>query len=158
MSIDMENGALTPYRSVLKFKKGVGPVLRIITTEAAEFPMEACISVPSKERSEMIGASTERLFDAANKLLIQGGDIEGGMTGFGKSGGMGGSVRTYPIPTEVNAIQLICWSRDTGTKSLKAKVELLQGPNNVKVSASRKRSCSSTVLDLMSSYYSARND
>ena len=75
MSIDMENGALTPYRSVLKFKKGVGPVLRVITTDSVEFPMEAAISVPSKERSEMIGEITQRLFDSSEKLLIQGGDI-----------------------------------------------------------------------------------
>ena len=133
MSIDMENGAITPFRSVLKFKKGVGPVLRVITTDSVEFPMEAAISVPSKERSDAIGESTQRLFDSADKLLIQGGDIESSRgTGFGKTGGVGGSVRTYPIPTEVNAIQLICWSRDTGTKSLKARIELLQGPNNVK--------------------------
>eukprot|EP00977_Amphora_coffeiformis_P029446 scaffold40781_cov191-Amphora_coffeaeformis.AAC.2 len=109
MSIDLENGAITPYRSVLKFKKGVGPVLRVITTDQVEFPMEAAISVPSKERSAIIGKSTTALFDAADKLLIQGGDIQG--KPFGKSGGVGGAVRTYPIPTEVNQIQ---------------------GPNNVK--------------------------
>lgn len=133
MSIDMENGSITPYRSVLKFKKGVGPVLRVITTDSVEFPMEAAISVPSKERSELIGKTVDRLFDASEKLLIQGGDItsaKGG--GFGKTGGTGGAVRTYPIPTDVNAVQVICWSRDTGTKSLKCRIELLQGPNNVK--------------------------
>lgn len=130
MSIDMENGAITPFRSVLKFKKGVGPVLRVITTDQVEFPMEAAISVPSKERSAAIGKSTQALFDAADKLLVQGGDIQG--KPFGKSGGVGGAVRTYPIPTEVEAIQVICWSRDTGSKSLKCKIELLQGPNNVK--------------------------
>ena len=133
MSIDMENGSITPFRSVLKFKKGVGPVLRVITTDSVEFPMEASISVPSKERSDMIGASTQRLFDSSEKLLIQGGDIVSPSgTGIGSSGGKSGSVRTYPIPTDVNSIQLICWSRDTGSKSLKALIELLQGPNNVK--------------------------
>lgn len=134
MSIDMENGAITPFRSVLKFKKGVGPVLRVITTDSVEFPMEAAISVPSKERSEMIGKSTQQLFDASEKLLIQGGDIQDTGYGFGKTGGVGGAVRTFPIPTAVEAIQVICWSRDTGSKSLKCKIELLQGPNNVKQS------------------------
>lgn len=130
MSIDLENGAITPFRSVLKFKKGVGPVLRVITTDSVEYPMEAAISVPSKERSAALGKSTELLFDSSEKLLIQGGDIQG--VPFGKAGGVGGAVRTFPIPTEVNSVQLIVWSRDTGSKSLKAKIELLQGPNNVK--------------------------
>jgi len=43
-----------------------------------------------------------------------------------------GAVRDFTIPAGIKAVQIMYWSKETGKKSLKAKMERLQGPNNPK--------------------------
>jgi hypothetical protein len=118
MNIDSMNGAVTPLRANLRFRKG--QTLRISSTESLEFPVMAAVSIPSPERSSELDAITTEIWENSPKTLIQGAPVDGGK----------GAVRTFNIPADVEAVQLMLWSRDTGKKSLKAKIELLQGPNN----------------------------
>jgi len=119
MRIDNMNGQEQPVRGTIKFKKGGDPMIRITTSEQAEFPVIAGVYVPSPERSEEIGKITETVFDNNPKQLCQGGTVGGGK----------GSVRTFHIPPDVDAIQMVCWSKDVGKKSIKTNIEILQGPN-----------------------------
>lgn len=122
MEIDVEDGQATPFRATLKFKKG-GPTLKVSTNAGLEFPMWAGVQVPTPARSEELGAITQRIWEAApSKTLVQGASVQGGH----------GAVRTFPIPANVDSIQVLIWSVDTGKKSIKCKMELLQGPNNAK--------------------------
>jgi hypothetical protein len=124
MEIDLEDGNETPFRATLKFKKG-GPTLKISTSSGLEFPMMAGVQVPTPARSAELAQITQSVWDSAKeKLLVQGGSVSGGH----------GAVRTFPIAGNVESIQVLVWSIDTGKKSIKAKIELLQGPNNAKQS------------------------
>ena len=122
MNINSMDGSLSPYMSTITFKK-LAPNIRIISSDSMELPVEASVWVPPPERSAIIGDKIEELWNAANseeKKLIQGADVEGGH----------GAVRTWQIPSDVKSVQIICWSKDTSKKSLKARIEVLQGPNN----------------------------
>ena len=123
MDIDVENGERTPFRATLKFKKG-GPTLKISASAGLEFPLLAGIQVPTPERNEELAAITQAEWDKAEKTLVQGASVSGGH----------GAVRTFPIAANVESVQVMIWSVDTGKKSIKAKIELLQGPNNPKQS------------------------
>jgi hypothetical protein len=126
LEINVENGRKTPVRGTLKFKKGT-EVITIRTSDAGELPLSACVVVPSEERAKEIQANTEKIWKSNKKTKIQGGIIQ-------PNGKSTGAVRYFPIPPEVDAVQLLFWSKDTGKKSLKAKIEILKGPNNVKQS------------------------
>lgn len=119
--IDIEDGQKTPFRYTLKFKP-VGQVLRIETSKEHELPVLAGVLIPNKERQKELKKNTEAVWELADKTLIQGGSVEGG----------GGAIRTWEIPEKVDSIQFLSWARDTGMKSFKMKIELLQGPNNKK--------------------------
>lgn len=124
--IDNMNGALTPVRASLKFKK-VAPTLKISTQDSYEFPIQCGVYVPPPERAALIEKNTLRLWKMASpdqKQLIQGGSTLGG----------GGSIRSWDIPTDVDQIQIISWSGDVGKKSFKFNFEILQAPNNGKQS------------------------
>jgi hypothetical protein len=121
MDIDVEDGSITPYRAILKFKKGP-LVVRVETKSSLELPILSFVEAPSPERSAELAANTERVWETSPKTRIQGGSTAGG----------GGAVRTIPIDANVDAIQVVFWSTDTGKKSLKCSIELLQGPNNKK--------------------------
>ena len=90
--------------------------------------MKFSAHVPSPERAEELNTNTEKQFYSApprdEKMVIQGSQTNGKQ----------GAWRYWNIPQEVEAIQLLGWSVDTGKKSLKVQVELLQGPNNLKQS------------------------
>ena len=122
IDINTEDGQLTPYRSTIQFKKDVQPTLRVQTTGSAEFPAYVGVSVPSKERSDEIGQILNKIWTSVKKTHIQGGAIEGG----------GGAVKIFCIPADVESVSVMFWSRDVGRKSLKVKIEVLQGPNNPK--------------------------
>ena len=123
--IDNENGAEFPYQATLKFKK-MAQVLKICTSETLELPVMASVSVPSPEEAKALEENTEAVFDAASpsqKKLIQGGAA---------GGGGGGAIRSWDIPPDVDAVQILAWARDTGKKSFRMDVEILKGPNNIK--------------------------
>jgi hypothetical protein len=122
MDIDSQDGQLSPYRAGLKFQAdGQGRVLSIQTSESQEMPVDVAVTVPSVERSAEIGAAFDKIWQSSDKVKIQGAVVGSGELG---------AVRTFPVDSDVDAVQFMCWSRDTGKKSLKAKIEVLQGPNN----------------------------
>jgi hypothetical protein len=126
LEISVENGQKTPVRATLKFKKGT-EVITIRTSDAGELPCSACVVVPSPDRSKALGANTERVFDSNPRTRVQGGIIQ-------PDGESKGAVRYFNVPPDVEAVQVLLWSKNTGKKSLKAKIEVLQGPNNPKQS------------------------
>lgn len=121
LDMDIQNGSITPYHATLKFKLGP-PTLKIITGESFAFPIEVAVMVPSEKRSKELGANTEKLWAESEKTIVQGGAVEGG----------GGAIRTFPVAANVDSVQVLFWSKDTSKKSLKATIEVLQGPNTKK--------------------------
>lgn len=124
LEIDSEDGNTTPYRGILRFKpgQGMGQVLKIQTNAGEEFPLEVGVEIPSHERAEELKANTELIYKTAKLAKIQGGDVRGGR----------GAIRSWPIPDDVSQIQFVAWSKNTGSKSFKCRIELIQGPNQVK--------------------------
>ena len=121
MDVKSMDGLSTPYRSTIKFKSGA-PVLKISTTASQEFPVLAGVYVPSPERSKEVGKITDALWKTSPKTKVQGGSISGG----------GGAVRTWVFDATVESIQVMCWSKEVGKKSLKADIEIYQGPGEAK--------------------------
>lgn len=72
-----------------------------------EFPFDACIKIDNS-----LGEKRKLLSDTGTAKLIQGG-----------------ALRSYPLPESVESVQILL---RTDGRHLKAKVELLQGPNNKK--------------------------
>ena len=112
---------MTPYRAMLKFKPGTKS-LKISTSGSHEFPLEFGAEVPNMVRMKDTWAATQKVFDAGPKTIVQGGSTEGG----------GGSVRYFNIPDNVESVQMVLWSRDLGKRTVKAKIEVLQGPNSIR--------------------------
>ena len=106
---------------MLKFKPGT-KTLKISTTGSHEFPLEFGAEVPNANRMKDTWAATQKVFDVNPKVTIQGGSTEGG----------GGCVRYFNIPDDVETTQLVLWSRDVGKRTVKCKIEVLQGPNSVR--------------------------
>jgi hypothetical protein len=123
LKLDIEDGAATPYQATLKFKQnGQGQVLRL-TTKETEYPVLFGLLVPSPERAEELAANTEKVWDACEqKCLLQGGTTSGDS----------GAKRYWTIPPNVKSVQVLCWTKDSGKKSLKVSLSVLQGANNIK--------------------------
>jgi hypothetical protein len=121
VNIESEDGDMTPFRAMLKFKPGT-KTLKISTTGSHEFPLEFGAEVPNAQRMQDTWAATQKVFDTSPKTTVQGGSTEGG----------GGSVRYFNIPDDVETTQMVLWSRDIGKRTVKAKIEVLQGPNSVR--------------------------
>lgn len=127
LRVNNENGVIYPVQTTLKFKKGP-PVLKISTSNDPVYPMRVGVHVPPPDRALELEANTERVWEACKegteKQLIQGGNVDGSR----------GAMRIWTIPHDVSSIQLLGWSRDSGKKSFKVEIELIQGPNNIKQS------------------------
>lgn len=122
LEIDSHDGSKTPFQSTIKFKK-IQPVVKISTPSTLEFPLIAKVRVPTVQRSAELETMTLKTFDEGPRERVQGGPV---------SGKGGGAIRTFPIPSNVESVQVIIWSKNTGKKSCKAKIEVFQGPNNNK--------------------------
>lgn len=128
LHMNVENGDVTPIQATLKFKKA-SQVLKITTTGSVEFPVLAGVFVPPPGRAEELRLNTERIWKTctkAEKKVIQGGIVQDD----GKPGP--GAYRYWNIPEHVKSVQILAWSIDTGKKSFKADIEVLQGPNTNK--------------------------
>lgn len=122
MDVSVEDGAKTPFRATLKFRPGGPQVLRVRSSKGNHLPLSAGVYVPDAARRKELKQNTERLFERSEKTRIQGQSVGGG----------GSAVRLFPIANEVEAVQLMIWAINTGKKSCKFKIEVLQGPNNIK--------------------------
>jgi hypothetical protein len=126
--INMDDGMETPYQATLKFKKGVAPVIRVSTVDH-NVPVWTGVSVPSEARNKELEDEFLRNWEncpSDKKLKIQGGDTDGKL----------GVNRYWTIPADTESVQVLAWSRDTGKKSFKVDIEVLQGPNNIRQSYS----------------------
>lgn len=121
VNIESEDGDMTPFRAMLKFKPGT-KTLKISTTGSHEFPLEFGAEVPNAARMQETWAATQKVFDSSPKTTVQGGSTEGG----------GGSIRYFNIPDDVETTQMVLWSRDLGKRTVKARIEVLSGPNSVR--------------------------
>lgn len=122
MECNLQDGSNTPFQGTLKFKLGP-PVLKITTGASLAFPISIAVSVPSAERSKELGAITDKVWASSQKTIVQGGSVDA------KGGG---AVRIFPVAFDVESVQVLFWSKDTGKKSLKATIEVLNGPNTTK--------------------------
>lgn len=113
LKIDSQDGSKNPYRGILKVKPAYQE-LKISNSGPYEFPMSAGIRIASTERADELIKATDDLWDKVDHTVVQGG----------------GAIRSFPIDTSVDVVQLMFWSRDVGGKGPHAKVEVLQGPNN----------------------------
>mmetsp|Transcript_11908 Transcript_11908/g.30213 ORF Transcript_11908/g.30213 Transcript_11908/m.30213 type:complete len:307 (+) Transcript_11908:174-1094(+) len=121
VNIENEDGDMNQFRAMLKFKPGT-KTLKISTTGSHEFPLEFGAEVPNANRMKETWAATQKVFDTSPKTTVQGGSTEGG----------GGSIRYFNIPDDVETTQMVLWSRDLGKRTVKAKIEVLSGPNSVR--------------------------
>lgn len=124
MDIDNMNGLETPFRALLKFKKG--PQVLRITTKGSEYPLFAGIQPIPADRNKSVNDASETVWNMSTPQIIQGGPID--LDGTTK----GGAIRVFPVPANVESVQVLFWSKAVGSKSAKAIIEVLQGPNNKK--------------------------
>jgi hypothetical protein len=121
MDINLEDGNQTPFKAMLAFPKGQ-KALKISTTGSHEFPAIFGAEVPSFQRTKELAAFQQDVWDSNPKHTMQGTVSEGGL----------GAVKAFPIPDNVESVQIMWWSKDTGKRATKSKVEVLQGPNSIR--------------------------
>lgn len=124
LKFDNESGVEFPIETLIKFKK-LAPVLKISTANNQNYPMKVGVFVPPPDRASELEAYTEKTFFGASdeeKQVIQGSDTDGEY----------GMRCNWVIPANVESVQLLGWSKETGLKSFKVDIECLQGPNNIK--------------------------
>ncbi len=124
LKFDTESGVEFPIETLLNFKK-VSPVLKISTGDNQNYPMKVGVFVPPPDRALELKENTEGLFDNCpknSKVRIQGSNTDGKY----------GARRNWVVPEDVESVQMLAWNRDSGKKSFKLDIELLQGPNNIK--------------------------
>jgi len=108
MRVYVEDGADRPFSCMVATPRGPNTVaLRNIGH--LEFPLQACVVADSPE---IVAPSTSMMDFADEPLIIQGG-----------------ALRTYPFDPSVDSVQVLL---NTDGRPLNARIELLQGPNNIK--------------------------
>lgn len=121
MDVNLEDGSQTPYKGMLAFPKGP-KALKISTTGSQEFPCTFGAEVPSMERTKQLIAFQNDVWDSNPKHTMQGTVQEGGL----------GAVKAFPISDSIESVQIMWWSKDTGKRAAKSKIEVLQGPNSIR--------------------------
>eukprot|EP00980_Cylindrotheca_fusiformis_P017063 scaffold5234_cov131-Cylindrotheca_fusiformis.AAC.10 len=122
---------------ISKFELWQGPdytpwELEVYSEDGIERPVNVIIATPKRENAIAIRniANMEFPFDACIKTDNSLGEFRKAL---GETGTttliQGGALRSYPLPEHVQSVQILL---KTDGRHLKAKVELLQGPNNKK--------------------------
>eukprot|EP00591_Stephanopyxis_turris_P015746 CAMPEP_0195538302 /NCGR_PEP_ID=MMETSP0794_2-20130614/49453_1 /TAXON_ID=515487 /ORGANISM="Stephanopyxis turris, Strain CCMP 815" /LENGTH=357 /DNA_ID=CAMNT_0040672271 /DNA_START=47 /DNA_END=1120 /DNA_ORIENTATION=+ len=108
MQIYLENGLKRPFSAVVETPRGPDNTVRVRNTGPMEFPFFACVEPDTTEAGPSgLGAP----------VTVQGG-----------------ALRTYAFEPNVESVQVLL---KTDGRPLNSKIEVLQGPNNMK-----------TVIDL----------
>ena len=108
MRVYIEDGAERPFSCMIATPRGPNTIaLRNIGH--LEFPLQSCVVA---DTPDIVAPSTSMRDFADEPLIIQGG-----------------ALRTYPFEPSVNSVQVLL---NTDGRPLNARIELLQGPNNIK--------------------------
>lgn len=121
MDVNLEDGSQTPFKGMLAFPKGQ-KALKISTTGSQEFPCTFGAEVPSFDRTKQLMAFQNDVWESNPKHTMQGTVSEGGL----------GAVKAFPISDNIESVQIMFWSKDTGKRAAKSKIEVLQGPNSIR--------------------------
>lgn len=124
LKFDTESGVEFPIETMLKFKQ-CSPVLKISTGDNQNYPMKVGVFVPPPDRAADLATNTETIFGTTPpgpKQRIQGSNTDGKY----------GARKNWVVPEDVESVQVLAWSKNSGTKSFKLDIELIQGPNNIK--------------------------
>jgi len=109
LKVYIEDGLLRPLNAMIATPLA-GNAIAIYNTATFEYPFDACVEGDVTKTDLM--AAAKRLSDTGNPITIQGG-----------------ALKTFDLPPSVNSVQLLL---ETDGRNLKGKIELLQGPNNIK--------------------------
>ena len=109
MSVYLEDGCLTPFNAVIETPKA-GNTIAVRNTSPMEFPLSACVEADNG--STNLGSVVNSLYQRVTPRLCQGG-----------------SITSFPFDSSVERVQVLL---KTDGRNLKARVELMQGPNNDK--------------------------
>jgi len=110
MGVYIEDGSQRPFRAVIETPRGYNAIA-VRNTGQMEFPLAASV-VADDEGSAGVGSIEERLSGMAEPKTLQGG-----------------AVRTYAFDPYVESVQVLL---KTDGRPLNSRIELLQGPNNLK--------------------------
>lgn len=121
LEMDCQDGDITPVRGTLRVKPGY-QTLKISTSEEQQMPLTVAVSIPSQQKNDELEENFLKIWENSPKQRVQGGSTVGGV----------GAVTTFPVADDVDSVHFMIWSKNTGRKSCKATIEVLQGPNNKK--------------------------
>ena len=107
-----EDGNLRPFNAVIATPKGMNTVA-LYNTGNLEFPFTTCVKANENDGSPNLAAAYKRLYG----------------NGTGGRRIQGGSITSFPFDPNVESVQVLL---KTDGRNLKARVELMQGPNNDK--------------------------
>jgi hypothetical protein len=108
MGIYVEDGDLRPFSAVIETPRGHNAIA-IRNTAQMEFPLAACVEPDAAKDDARI--TTRKPGRVASKTI------------------QGGAVHTYPFTSSVASVQVLL---KTEGRPMSARIELLQGPNNIK--------------------------
>lgn len=110
MGIFLEDGAQRPFAAVVLTPRGSNAIA-LRNTSPQEFPLSACVEADNG--SSGLGAMIQSLSDREGRIV------------------QGGSIWTTPFAPSVASVQVLL---KTDGRPMTARIELLQGPNNIKQS------------------------
>jgi hypothetical protein len=109
MRVYLEDGSKRPFCVVLEAPRGSNAIA-VRNTNSLEFPLAAFVEADSGNSG--LGPTIRRKASGIKPRTVQGG-----------------AVHTYPFAPAVDSVQVVL---ATDGRPLNARVELLQGPNNIK--------------------------
>lgn len=113
LAVYIEDGDLRPFNAVVATPYG-GNTVAVYNTAAMEYPFTACVyGNVEDDGSSALMTAPESLSETSVARTVQGG----------------GMVVTYPFDASVQSVQVLL---KTDGRNMNARIELLQGPNNIK--------------------------